>query len=135
MFSIVRSAADPLPQRDLQPPVQVVLGGVQMFYALIAMCTYHLQFDELHETVKHDMRAKVELFDGKEPNEKWEDYQTKLIEHLDEEMTEMMKPFEEEMKNLTTKMITPIQGVVSVKIVMYSILLTHFTELQKNWQN
>lgn len=107
----------------------------------IAVYYNHLQFDELHETAKEELRLKVEVYDAKRPEVKWADYQNEIIGHLDKARTELMKPFEENMRNRTIKMIKPIQGKVSVKVAlcMQLYLQIHIrangTELQMNWQN
>ena len=65
--------------------------------------------------MKEDLRGKVEVYPDKSEEEKWADYQRGIIEHLDETMQDLMKPFEQQLKTFAIDTIKPLQGVINVK--------------------
>lgn len=69
------------------------------------------------------LQLKVEGYRAKLDEEKWADYQKGMTECLDEEMKELMKPFEEKMQKFAVDKIGHIQGVVIVKVCMLCLQL------------
>ena len=69
-----------------------------------------MQFDELHDGVKEDVRRKVEVYRKRSGKEKWEDYQNGLTEYLDEAMKTLMLAYEQEMRTFATDKTKRFQG-------------------------
>ena len=68
--------------RELRDIYNVYIAMRTSLYAAHCfMHAVHVQFDELHDRVKEDMRGKVEVYRKRLDKEKWEDYQKELTEH------------------------------------------------------
>ena len=57
------------------------------------------------------LRGNVEVYREREEKEKWSDYQTSMIEHLDEAMKELMQSFEQKMRTSAIQQLKPLQGM------------------------
>ena len=51
------------------------------------------------------------MYREREEKEKWSDYQTSMIEHLDEAMKELMQSFEQKMRTSAIQQLKPFQGM------------------------
>lgn len=90
---------------------------------------YCVQCDEFHDSIKKELRGKVELYRGRLSKEKWEDYYKEVTEYLDEELKKLIQPVEEDMKEFARDTIERLQGVVYKHLYLTTMLYAH----KGNW--
>ena len=94
-----------------------------------------MQFDELHDGVKEDVRGKVEMYRKRLDKEKWEDYQKGLTEHLDEAMKKWILAYEQEMRTFITDKTKCFQGTCGkVCMLLYASLHDTYTSVNLQTQ-
>ena len=94
-----------------------------------------MQFDELHDRVKEDVRGKVEVYRKRLDKEKWEDYQKGLTEYLDEAMKTLMLAYEQQMRTFATDKTKCFQGTCGkVCMLLYASLHVKCTSVNLQMQ-
>ena len=101
------------------------------------VCTAYIvmQFDELHNGIKEDVRGKVEVYRKRLDKEKWEDYQKELTEYLDEAMKTLMLAYEQQMRTFATDKTKCFQGTCGkVCMLLYASLHVKCTSVNLQMQ-